>query len=159
MSVRRLDGKESIVDEEERRAGSTGWDAVMKEMEIDGKGEFLEDGRVEAEAVAIFPLGDGVDEYVRRRRGRCEFDVKKVAEDIIIIRCEGRGWVVDDPDTGTGDNRWVLTAAVKVVEDVTCMVTCIFDPDCTRSGLIRTLCHSFSSFGARVPYRIAYQFT
>ena len=67
MSVRRLDGKESIVDEEERRAGSTSWDTVMKEMEIDWKGVFLEVGRLDAEAVAIFPLGDGADELVRWR--------------------------------------------------------------------------------------------
>ena len=61
MSIRRLDGKEAIENEEEKRAGSTRWDAVMKEMEIDWKTEFLEDGRVEAEAVVIFPLGDGAD--------------------------------------------------------------------------------------------------
>ena len=67
MSVRRLDGKESIVDEEERRTGSTGWDVVMKEMGIDGKGQFLEDGRVDAEAVAIFPLGYREDEVVIQR--------------------------------------------------------------------------------------------
>ena len=89
----------------------------MKEMEIDGKGQFLEDGRVEAVAVAIFPLGDEADESVSRGRGRCEFDAKKVSEDIVIIRCEGRGWVVDAPDASAGNDEWIPVAAVKVVED------------------------------------------
>ena len=62
-----MDGKEAIENEEERRAGSTRWDAMMEDMEIDRKGEFLEDRRVETEAVAIFPLGDGTDESVSRR--------------------------------------------------------------------------------------------
>ena len=67
--------------------------------------------------MAIFPLGDGADESERRRRGRCEFDAKKVAEDIVIIRCEGRVSVVDAPDTGAGNDEWIPVAAVKVVED------------------------------------------
>ena len=87
----------------------------MKEMEIDGKGQFLEDGRVEAVAVAIFPLGDGADESVSWGRWRCEFDTKEAAEDIVIIGCERRRRIVDAPDTSTGNDEWVFVTAVKVV--------------------------------------------
>lgn len=89
----------------------------MKEMEIDGKGQFLEDGRVEAVAVTIFPLGDGADETLSWGRWRCEFDTKEAAEDIVIIGCKRRGWIVDAPDTSTGNDEWISVAAVKVVED------------------------------------------
>ena len=42
-------------------------------------------------------------------------------EDIVVIGSQGRGGVIDNPDSGSGNNKWGSAAAVRVLEDATWM--------------------------------------